>query len=272
MWEPLQGLPASPSDDVKVQALWIISTAVQNNPAVQKAVRSSSAHLAPAPDVLFFFTFADELQYLTLDPLPAVLSYVSPLAQSSKQLRSKAIYALSDLLKHNARRSRSVRRGGRLGRTARRFIRYRILSYPILSTRPYHSKKPIHSARSDSDISVRRKVVFLLNNLLIPSVAAAASSSSSTRVHGGDQQAGPAVHPNSHASMVADPVSADTAPETLRALRAHGLLPVLVRELTEPTPYGPDGDEGDGRDADLEEKLARFVTTPPLTVSLFFFY
>jgi len=72
--------------------------------------------------------------------------------------------------------------------------------------------------------------------------------------------------------MVADPASADTAPETLRALRAHGLLPVLVRELTEPTPYGPDADEGDGRDADLEEKLARFVPTPPLTVSLFFFY
>jgi hypothetical protein len=57
--------------------------------------------------------------------------------------------------------------------------------------------------------------------------------------------------------MVADPTSADTAPETLRALRTHGLLPVLVHELTEPTPYGPDGDEGDSGDADLEEKLTR---------------
>jgi len=71
------------------------------------------------------------------------------------------------------------------------------------------------------------------------------------------------VHPNSHASMVADPASADTAPETLRALRTHGLLPVLVQELTEPTPYGPDGDEGDGCDADLEEKLTRSrIKTP----------
>jgi hypothetical protein len=59
--------------------------------------------------------------------------------------------------------------------------------------------------------------------------------------------------------MVADPTSADTAPETLRAVRAHGLLLVIVRELTEPTPYGPDGDEGDGCDADLEEKLMRCV-------------
>ena len=67
------------------------------------------------------------------------------------------------------------------------------------------------------------------------------------------------MHPNSHASMVADPTTADTAPETLRAVVAHGLLPVIVRELTEPTPYGPDGDEGDGGDADLEEKLMRCV-------------
>jgi len=27
-------------------------------------------------------------------------------------------------------------------------------------------------------------------------------------------------------------------------LRAHGLLPMLMRELTVPTPYGADGDEG----------------------------
>ena len=39
MWEPLPDLLASPSDDVKVQALWVIGTAVQNNPAAQKAVR-----------------------------------------------------------------------------------------------------------------------------------------------------------------------------------------------------------------------------------------
>jgi len=50
MWEPLQGLLASPEDDVKVQALWVIGTAVQNNPAAQKAVRSSS------PTSLLFLT------------------------------------------------------------------------------------------------------------------------------------------------------------------------------------------------------------------------
>jgi hypothetical protein len=39
MWEPLQGLLATSSDDIKVQALWVIGTALQNNPAAQKAVR-----------------------------------------------------------------------------------------------------------------------------------------------------------------------------------------------------------------------------------------
>ena len=68
------------------------------------------------------------------------------------------------------------------------------------------------------------------------------------------------VHPNSNTSMLVDPTSVDTATGTLRALRAHGLLPVLVRELTESTPCGPDGDEGDGCDADLEEKLMRCVS------------
>ncbi|KAF8462501.1 armadillo-type protein [Russula ochroleuca] len=77
MWEPLQDLLASPSDEMKVQALWVIGTAVQNNPAAQKA-------------------------YLAIDPLPTILSYLSPLDSSSQKLRSKAIYTLSGLLKHNA--------------------------------------------------------------------------------------------------------------------------------------------------------------------------
>jgi hsp70-interacting protein len=114
-------------------------------------------------------------------------------------------------------------------------------------------------ALSDSDIAVRRKAAFLLNSLLIPSAPVATTRAPGTRLRGGPAESEPIVHPNSHASMVADPTSTDTAPETLRAVRAHGLLAVIVRELTEPTPYGPDGDEGDGCDADLEEKLMRCV-------------
>ena len=114
-------------------------------------------------------------------------------------------------------------------------------------------------ALSDSDIAVRRKAAFLLNSLLIHSSPAATTRAPGAGIRSDPAQSGATVHPNSHASMVADPTSTDTAPETLRAVRAHGMLPVIVRELTEPTPYGPDGDEGDGCDADLEEKLMRCV-------------
>ena len=41
-------------------------------------------------------------KYLALDPLPAILSSLSPSARASQQLRAKAIYTLSSLLKHNA--------------------------------------------------------------------------------------------------------------------------------------------------------------------------
>jgi len=41
-------------------------------------------------------------QYLALDPLPTILSHLSPSSPSSQQLRSKAIYTLSGLLKHNS--------------------------------------------------------------------------------------------------------------------------------------------------------------------------
>jgi len=222
IWEPLQGLLASPSDDLKTQTLWVIGTALQNNPAAQKA-------------------------YLALDPLPTVLSSLSPSARSSKQLRSKAIYALSGLLKHNEAAVTSFEAAG--------------------------GWDALRGTLSDSDISVRRKTAFLLNSLLTPSVVTTqAAPPQGGRIHGAgndDAQAGgeggggvSAVHPNSHASMVADPSSVDTAPATLRALRAHGLLSALVRELTEPTPYGPNGDEGTGGfDADLQEKLARLLHT-----------
>lgn len=41
MWDPLQKLLTSPisTEDIKVQTMWVIGTAVQNNPAAQNTVR-----------------------------------------------------------------------------------------------------------------------------------------------------------------------------------------------------------------------------------------
>ncbi|KAI9429419.1 nucleotide exchange factors-like protein [Lactarius psammicola] len=218
MWEPLQSLLGSPSDDVRIQALWVIGTAVQNNPSAQRA-------------------------YLALGPFPTLLGYLSPSSRAPAQLRSKAIYALSSLLKH-----------------------YAAALAPFEAADGWAA---LRGALSDSDIGVRRKTAFLLNTLLLSPAGGDASPSGTAtttaiRSEGTEPEAGaggPNVHPNSHAALVADPRSADTAPATLRALRGHGLLSALVRELTVPTPHGPDGEEGGACDADLEEKLVRLLYT-----------
>jgi hypothetical protein len=45
--------------------------------------------------------FDVSMQYLAMNPVPTILSFLSPSVESS-QLRSKAVYALSGLCKHNA--------------------------------------------------------------------------------------------------------------------------------------------------------------------------
>lgn len=42
------------------------------------------------------------LQYLTYNPLPTLLGFLTPSPSSTLAARAKAIYALSGLLKHNA--------------------------------------------------------------------------------------------------------------------------------------------------------------------------
>ena len=80
-------------------------------------------------------------QYLALSPLSTLLSFLSPAARSGKT-RAKAVYALSGLLKHNAAALRQMADAG---------------GWAVL-----------RDALEDSDISVRRKVAFLLNTLLVP--------------------------------------------------------------------------------------------------------
>ncbi|KAI0673146.1 armadillo-type protein [Trametes maxima] len=282
MWEPLHALLTNPSssEEIQLQVLWILGTAVQNNPAAQNA-------------------------YLALSPLPALLTFLSPSTRSGKT-RSKAVYALSGLLKHNAAAVRALGDAG---------------GWAVL-----------RDALQDPDITVRRKVAFLLNTLLVPTgaeseavppaneqqplqvptsttgvttavaVATPASTATTTAppstalsaptpspatsqaitLHPSSTSpalptpAAPAaataspgaaptlsppqtVHPNSHASMVSDPSSTSTAAATADAFLRAGLLRALVSALAEPVPHGPDGErEGD---ADFEEKALRGVHT-----------
>ncbi|KAF9646148.1 nucleotide exchange factors-like protein [Thelephora ganbajun] len=206
MWDPLQSLLTSQnsSDEIKLQTLWIIGTAVQNNPSAQNS-------------------------YLDLDPVPVVLSFLSPTVRSA-QLRSKAVYTLSGLCKHNSRAVKQLDKSG---------------GWEALST-----------ALEDSDITVRRKVAFLLNTLMIQSDSGVPGTPSNLRAPGSSSAP---VHPNSHASMVSDPSSTMTSKFAVKALEDRGLLQALVRALTAPVPYGQDGElEGD---ADFEERVVRTLLT-----------
>lgn len=50
MWEPLQSLlDPSSADEIRTATLWILGTAVQNNPSAQQSVRTLlPSHLSPA--------------------------------------------------------------------------------------------------------------------------------------------------------------------------------------------------------------------------------
>ncbi|KAM5532526.1 hypothetical protein V8D89_013813 [Ganoderma adspersum] len=260
MWEPLQALLVNSSPEIQRQTLWVLGTAVQNNPAAQNS-------------------------YLALSPLPALLSFLSPSVRSGKT-RSKAVYALSSLLRHNAAAVVQMADAG---------------GWAVL-----------RDALQDSDITVRRKVAFLFSSLLIPTSEPSASAeqptsaqqlphvpqptslslgppqsqsqSQSVTLHPSDspapastalsvlpsqptgtttevsQPAAQSVHPNSHASMVRDPSSYETSPPTIAALEAYGVLHALVAAVASPVPHGPDG-ESEGGDPDFEEKVLRALHT-----------
>lgn len=217
MWEPIHDLLSSPSDPIQRQVLWVIGTAVHNNPSAQAS-------------------------YLALSPLPTLLSFLLPSVPSPKT-RSKAVYTLSGLLKHNAPAVRQMEETG--------------------------GWDNLKQALEDSDINVRRKVAFLLNTLLLPSAPEEESSSSNaTRhpnapaLHGSDTQPAASnapIHPNSHASMLSDPSSVSTTELTQHALEQRGLLQTLVQSLVSPVPFGPDGEIE--HDPDYEELIIHVLHT-----------
>ncbi|KAI4521281.1 Fes1-domain-containing protein [Schizophyllum commune Loenen D] len=227
LWAPLHSLVTSPDTPppVALQALWVVGTALQNNPSAQDS-------------------------YIKLDPLPALLGFLSPASpNSSAKLRSKVIYTLSGLIKHNA---------------------------PVVSTLDNDEGAgwaALRDALSDPDRTVRRKAIFLLNALLIPqgekehvteesqasstAVTAAEPSEADSRLHT-DPPAAP--HPNSHAAALANPDRGATSPLTRTALAKHGIVDSVVEGLVNPVPSGVDGDEAE-EDLDFVEGCVRILHT-----------
>ncbi|KAF9239453.1 armadillo-type protein [Melanogaster broomeanus] len=212
MWEPLHGLLSLPSttDALKVQTLWVIGTALQNNPAAQ-------------------------LSYLSLDPIPTIIACLSS-SSNSAGTRSKAMYALSGLLKHNAA--------------------------AVTKFTDADGWNALRNALEDSDISLRRKTAFVLNALLTPTAEERLSTPAS--VHTPSSTDAP-VHPNSHASMLSNPSSVSTSRPTMAALQRESasegssLLDALISALVEPVPFGADGESE--KDVEFQENIVRLLNT-----------
>ncbi|KAG2344610.1 Fes1-domain-containing protein [Suillus weaverae] len=214
IWQPLHNLlqSSNTSDPLKMQTLWIIGTALQNNPAAQ-------------------------LAYLDLDPLPALLKSLSP-TSSSAETRSRALYALSGLLKLNAA---AVQQMGVVG-----------------------GWSALRMCLEDSEIRVRRKSTFLLNTLLLPSSPSQLNLQPDMTLPT-SETAPPTVHANSHASMLSDPSSVSTSALTVAAIqyRTEGeggsLLDALISALVEPVPFGVDGEME--KDAEFQENVVKILYT-----------
>ncbi|KAK7688783.1 hypothetical protein QCA50_008323 [Cerrena zonata] len=237
LWELLHGLLTSETseDDIKRLVLWIVGTAVQNNPSAQTS-------------------------YLSFNPLPSLLSFLSPTPShpSPAKTRSRAVYALSGLLKHN--------------------------SAAVDQLTSANGWEILKAALGDSDIGVRRKVAFLVGTLLLPSSAeeeqqqqaqsstssvgtlststalATATASTATSLHTPNSSNAP-IHPNSHASMLTSPSFFSTSAQTRQALEEHGILETLVEGLVNPVPFGEDGEDGEGGDEEFEGKCVAILNT-----------
>jgi hsp70-interacting protein len=102
---------------------------------------------------------------------------------------------------------------------------------------------------TDPSITIRRKVSFFINLLLMPTTdkrpldiqvgpalhtpAALDTSTSPSLPSPSASSPAPIVHPNSHASMISDPSSANTSPIALKAMREHKLLDSVVTALVD---------------------------------------
>ncbi|KAJ2933296.1 hypothetical protein H1R20_g3853, partial [Candolleomyces eurysporus] len=232
LWDPLHSLLTSQvSTEIKVQALWVIGTALQNNPAAQDA-------------------------YLAFNPLPTLVSFLTPSPESTTQTRSKAIYTLSGLLKHNAP------------------------AVKLLSNPDTNGWQKLKDALQDTSIAIRRKTIFLLGALLIPTSPVPqthqqplllgnapanpnATPSTNTRPAPSESSNEP-IHDNSHAAHLRDASRSQTYTFALEAFEKNGILDAVISSIVSPVAYGVDGENTEA-DHDYEEKALRVLHTYSVT-------
>ncbi|KAN0061346.1 hsp70 nucleotide exchange factor fes1 [Thecaphora frezii] len=241
MWTPLLGLLSASESRIQTAAAWIVGTAVQNNDKAQVAILAFSP-LAPLLDLL-----------------------QSP----DMETRSKTMYALSGLLKHNPA--------------------------AVKQFEDMDGWNRLKAALLDPNITLRRKTAFLINTLLFqdPTVpgftppdaastlAATTATTTAAALPRSQASSTTAVAPSS--DLRAPPAAPlERGPETMLTGVAHpdvasavlrsGLLRTLissllppgavgVREQDLPPAAGPDGDVEARSDLDFAEKATRSILT-----------
>jgi len=238
LWEPLQSLVTkeSSTSDIKTQGLWVIGTAVQNNPSAQDS-------------------------YLSYNPLPILLSFLDPSSPSSAAIRAKAIYTLSGLLKHNAPAVEALGLPEIDGWTKLR----NALQDPSIVVR----RKAIFLLSSLLIPSLASTNEPAPPNALRIGGTADASSSASIppNILSPDQRPAAPNDPifaNSHSAHLQNPSRHNTAQLTLAAFQIYNILDAVISALTTPLPHGDDGENTDP-DADFEEKAIHLLYTYTVT-------
>ena len=235
MWPALLSLLTEPEPEIQTAAAWIVGTAVQNNDKAQMAV----------------------LDYGTVQALIALLG------SANADVRAKAMYALSGLLKHNP-----------------------AAMHQFDKMQGWNS---LRLALRDPNMGLRRKTAFLINALLFQdpnsfnsaptasstttstatAVAPVATSQSQSQNPSGSGGNAPA------APLERGPATQQTSiphPNVARALLDSGILTTLLSSLLPPgtqgisetdlpPPSGPDGDADPRSDLDFAEKAASAILT-----------
>lgn len=248
LWEPLVSLLDSTesSTEIKVQILWVIGTAIQNNPQAQ--------------DV-----------YLACSPLSTLLGFLVPSPSSTLAARAKALYTLSGLLKHNAPAVKELDKPGingwRILREAlqdpeisvRRKTVF-LLNALILPATPtpaatQHNPPLLIGSQSQST------VVEGLTTINAPSATSVTSVGPDLHTVDEPNANSPdPIHANSHSAHLQNPSRSDTSRIALEAFGRYDIVDAIVLAVTSPLPYGEDG-ENDKPDADFEEKAVQLLYT-----------
>jgi hypothetical protein len=213
-----------------------------------------------------------------------LLSFLDPSTSSSASLRSKAIYSLSGLLKHNKPAVEALGKPEADGWSKlRNALQGLVISRLHITGQSLKKKK----TSPDPVISIRRKAIFLFSTLLIPesttpeSPTPTASAPQNTledslsalsltttdvtpanpSIHLHDERPAPTpssapIHSNSHAAHLQNPSRRDTSRLTLAAFSEYNILDAIISGVTSPLPYGEDGENTEADD-DFEEKAVR---------------